>query len=272
MNETKIKNILITNDDGYYAPGLLTLVEKLNESGKYNLYVAAPSKQQSGVGHGITLFSNLTAEKIILQRPILYSIPAYGVDGTPADCTKLALTNLFKEISFDLVISGINEGVNVGVGVLYSGTVSAALEACINKIPSIAVSLSYPKTGGIWHYDAAATKILEFLQLMKMENFHAQNCININFPNIPYKDLKGFMPTKQGQSNYAEYYVELEPFENSQKRRFQLEGEMALNDDTLESDYFAITQGYVSISVLSPFMHNLDYFNFCKWDVFPTNL
>lgn len=259
------KNILVTNDDGYYAPGFLNLIEKLNDSNLFNLYVAAPIKQQSGVGHGITLFSSLNVHKIVLDRPSLVHIPAFGVDGTPADCTKVAITNLYKNIHFDLVVSGINDGVNVGVGVLYSGTVAAAFEANLNKIPSIALSQEFPKES-LWHYEVAAVMALEFIENLDFAKLDPCMCININIPNLPLKEIKGFAPTKQGSSNYNEYYNELEDFGG--RKRYQLEGKMQLSDSTMESDYFAVTQGYVSVGLLTPYMNHPKSDSLASWKIF----
>src|SRR5438132_9731210 len=117
------KRILLTNDDGLASPGLTTLVSELLRTGEYDLRVVAPEKEQSGVGHCITIHWPLFAEKVALPEPV-NAVQAFQVAGTPADCVKLAITNLFPDFAPDLVISGINRGPNVGMNVLYSGTVA----------------------------------------------------------------------------------------------------------------------------------------------------
>src|SRR5437868_13668469 len=149
-----MKKILLTNDDGLESPGLTTLVHALLSTGRYDLRVVAPEREQSGVGHCITIHWPLFAEKVTLPDPVSF-IPAFKVAGTPADCVKLAITNLFPDFVPDLVLSGINRGPNIGMNVFYSGTVAGALEACMNSLPAVALSLDIP-VGGLWHFGLAS--------------------------------------------------------------------------------------------------------------------
>ncbi|MEM6691122.1 MAG: 5'/3'-nucleotidase SurE [Planctomycetota bacterium] len=129
--------ILVTNDDGVFAPGLASLAKSLEALGE--VVIAAPATEQSGVGHSITYLTPLTCKSIHRDGKHW----AYAVDGSPADCVKLAVTEIFKEEPVDLVVSGINSGLNSGISVLYSGTVAAAIEGAFFGIPSLAVSLEY---------------------------------------------------------------------------------------------------------------------------------
>ncbi len=131
-------SILLVNDDGIYAPGLLTLAEKLRE--KYEVFIVAPDREQSAVGHAITIAEPLRIYEIEQKGDFL----GYAVSGTPADCVKLALRVILRRKP-DLLISGINQGLNVGASLIYSGTVSAATEATMLLIPSIAQSAGQGK-------------------------------------------------------------------------------------------------------------------------------
>jgi 5'-nucleotidase len=118
-------NILITNDDGIYADGILELAKTLKELG--NVYIVAPDSQKSATGHAITVHNPIMVKNIFIDE----EIKCYAISGTPADCVKLGIDGLFKDIDFDLVVSGINNGANLGTDVIYSGTVSAAMEGFI---------------------------------------------------------------------------------------------------------------------------------------------
>ena len=124
-------NILLTNDDGYNAEGLQTLLKKLIDKTNYNIKVCAPLDQKSAVGHGVTLFKPM--KYIEIEN-------GYAVNGTPADCIKTAVWGFYKNIKFDLVVSGINKGINMGHDIFYSGTVAGAREGLINNISGIACS------------------------------------------------------------------------------------------------------------------------------------
>jgi 5'-nucleotidase len=241
-----MKRILITNDDGLTAPGLTTLVHELLRSGKYDLRVVAPEKEQSGVGHCITIHWPLLAESAVLPEPIS-KVPAFHVAGTPADCVKLAITNLFPDFAPDLVISGINRGPNVGMNVLYSGTVAGALEAVINGLPAVALSLDVPPDG-IWHYSLAAELAAPVIEAALQHGVPEWTALNVNIPNRPQSEIRGMRLTHQGRSGFKEYYVE-EPAEGA-RRRFRLEGSMLYRDSDSGIDAIALREGWVSVSPL----------------------
>ena len=127
-------NILITNDDGIYADGIIELAKAISKIA--NVYVVAPESQKSATGHAITIHNPIMVHKIDMGE----NIKSYAISGTPADCVKVGIEGLFKDINIDLVLSGINNGSNLGTDVIYSGTVSAALEGFILNKPSIAIS------------------------------------------------------------------------------------------------------------------------------------
>ncbi len=260
-----MKKILLTNDDGLFAPGLTTLVHELSRSGKYDLRVVAPEKEQSGVGHCITIHWPLYAEKVDLPDPIK-QVSAYKVAGTPADCVKLAITNLFPDFKPDIVVSGINRGPNVGMNVLYSGTVGGALEAVINGFPAIALSLDIPSTG-LWHFSLAAELSAPIVAAALENGIPEWSALNVNIPNRAQSEIKGVRQTLHGKSGFKEYYIEEAP-ENG-RRKFRLEGSMAYRDEDAAIDAIALREGYISVTALGLNMFNkAAHEQFSQWPMF----
>ena len=165
--------ILLTNDDGVFAPGLAALEQQLRHLGE--VVVIAPATEQSGVGHSITFLSPLTCKSIHREGRHW----AWAVDGSLADCTKLAITELLKENPVDLVVSGINNGLNAGINVLYSGTVAAAIEAAFFGITSIAVSLEYNPEED---FEAAAVIARNVIGGLLKQPRSAGQLFNLNIP------------------------------------------------------------------------------------------
>lgn len=245
------KRILITNDDGLSSPGLTSLVRELLAAG-HDLRVAAPAQEQSGVGHAITLHEPLYVEEVKLPAP-LEGVPAYKVEGTPADCVKIAITNLFPDFQPDLVLSGINRGPNVGMNVLYSGTVAGALEACICELPALALSLDVPPDG-IWHFALASEIARPVIEAALVHGLPKWSILNVNIPNRPQAQIKGVRLTKHGSSGFKEYYIEEN--RSGARRRFRLEGEMIFRDDDESIDAVALRQGWVSVTPLGLCLEN----------------
>lgn len=241
-----MKRILLTNDDGLSSPGLTTLVHELLRTGRYDLRVVAPEKEQSGVGHCITIHWPLYAESVALPGP-LEMVPAVQVAGTPADCVKLAITNLFPDFSPHLVVSGINRGPNVGMNVLYSGTVAGALEACMNELPAVALSLDIPASG-LWHFALAAEMSVPLIDAVLENGLQPWTALNINLPNRPQAEIKGARLARQGRSGFKEYYVEEKREGN--RRRFRLEGSMVFRDHEAAVDAVALRQGWITVTPL----------------------
>jgi 5'-nucleotidase len=170
--------ILLANDDGIYAPGLHAMRKALSRLGE--VIVVAPATEQSGVGHSITYLSPLTCKKVYDDND---ELRGWAVDGSPADCVKLGITQL-AEGNVDLVVSGINHGLNAGINVLYSGTVAAAIEGAFFQVPSIAVSLEYDLHADFKSAAEMATRLIE--QLVKQSG-QAPELFNINIPTAATK-------------------------------------------------------------------------------------
>ncbi|MFY9384274.1 MAG: 5'/3'-nucleotidase SurE [Dethiobacteria bacterium] len=233
-------NLLITNDDGIYAEGIQLLSQVLFESGRYNLTVVAPDHERSAVGHAITMHRPLRVEQAhFLHNPALIG---WAVNGTPSDCVKLAVEALLEEKP-GLIISGINRGSNLGTDVLYSGTVSAAVEGVILGIPSVAVSL----TGGGKSEDfiSAAEFVRDFIPHLINEKLPAGTLLNINVP-AGCSVKKEARITRLGTRRYR----------NSFDRRtdprgliyYWLAGELIEGEEEEDSDVQAVREGYISIT------------------------
>lgn len=260
-----MKRILLTNDDGLSSPGLTTLVHELQRTGKYDLRVVAPEKEQSGVGHCITIHWPLYAEQVTLAEPIA-KVPAYHVAGTPADCVKLAITNLFPDFTPDLVISGINRGPNVGMNVFYSGTVAGAREACMNGLPALALSLDIPGNG-LWHFALASELSVRIVEEVIAHGLPEWTLLNVNIPNVPQAAIKGTRLTRHGKSGFKEYYVE-EAREGT-RRRFRLEGNMLFRDNDTHVDAVALRDGWITATPLGLSNENENASaQFKKWPLF----
>jgi len=196
--------ILLSNDDGIFAPGIQALAEALCQA--HEVYVCAPDGERSAVSRSMTLFSPIRARETRL--PGLPDIPAYAVSGTPVDCMRLALGNLFPEP--DIVVSGVNMGPNLGTDVLYSGTVAAAHEAALLGYQSIAVScLSYKGE----HIDTAGRVALLAVEYVVSHPMRFGTLLNVNVPGIPFEQLKGVKVMPACVEQYELKFIEREdPF------------------------------------------------------------
>ncbi len=190
--------ILISNDDGIEAAGILSLAAALDAVG--DVIIAAPLQEMSAVGHAITMRDPVRARPWPFRGPS-GQLTAYAVSGTPADCVKLALDKLVPRQP-DLVVSGINHGPNTAVNVIYSGTVSAATEAAILGIPAIA--FSYCRWGS-GDFEASGRVAQQVVQQVLDNAFPPGILLNVNIPDIPYEQLKGFMITRQAQARWEEH-------------------------------------------------------------------
>lgn len=230
--------ILLSNDDGIHAPGLLALYEAIQ--GYAEVHVVAPEYERSAVGHAITIHNPLKTKKIHKNHRFF----GYAVDGTPADCVKLALSALLPEPP-DLVVSGVNLGPNAGISVIYSGTVSAATEGTILGIPSMAISLS-TFTNPMW--DTAKRVAREMVERLASDGLPPDTLLNVNVPNIPYDQIGGTRITRMGKSRYIETFERrTDPRGNEY---FWMDGEMALLEDPAQTDLQALEDGFVSVSPL----------------------
>lgn len=244
-------NILITNDDGIYADGILELAKTLKELG--NVYIVAPDSQKSATGHAITVHNPIMVKNIFIDE----EIKCYAISGTPADCVKLGIDGLFKDIDFDLVVSGINNGANLGTDVIYSGTVSAAMEGFIQNKPSIAVSYDeFNVSKDV--YKKSSKYVLDIINNIKDKMDIFDDCIlNIN---IPSKDIKGIKITTLGDRKYENALEER--FSPYGYRYFWVGGQIKQIEQDIKSDISAVENGYISVTPI-----NIDMTNKSKVDI-----
>lgn len=228
--------ILVTNDDGVSAPGLRALVQAMTEIG--NVVVVAPDKPQSGMGHAITIGDPLRIEKVHLFG----QIEAYQCSGTPVDCVKLAKDKILHR-NPDLCVSGINHGSNSSINVIYSGTMSAAVEACIESIPAIGFSLLDYSFEADFSAAAHYAKIIS--QLLLKNTLPHGTLLNVNFPKLPLDEIKGIKVCRQAVAKWQEDYDErVDP---RGKKYYWLTGKFVSSDKGEDSDEWALNQGYVSV-------------------------
>lgn len=228
--------ILISNDDGITAPGIQALIEVAKEFGE--ILVVAPDSPQSGKGHAITLNDTLRANKMSLSWG-----EGYACSGTPADCIKLAVNVISKGRTPDLIISGINHGSNASVNVLYSGTMSAAVEGALENIPSIGFSLlDHSINADFTTSKEIAKKIIpEVLKSTIPENV----CLNVNIPKLPIENIKGIKYCRQAKANWEEEFDErIDPSGNPY---YWLTGVFKNYDKGTDTDIWALENDYVSI-------------------------
>jgi 5'-nucleotidase len=227
--------ILVCNDDGIQSDGILTLEEALRPIGE--IYTVAPDRPQSSMSHALTLHRPLRVQEIATRR--------LAVDGTPSDCVKLAVTGLLS-VRPDLVVSGINKGPNLGDDIIYSGTVSAAIEGALLRIPSIAVSLVTFKDFDF----RAAAEFTAFLvsRIQERGGIPPETLLNVNVPPIPKEELKGWRLTRMGKRHYSENIVErVDPRGG---KYYWIGGDdlgFANEDGT---DCVAVHDGYISVTPL----------------------
>jgi len=234
--------ILLTNDDGIWAEGLQAMRRELEHDGGYDLYVVAPERERSATGHAITLHKPIYAQQV---RADDSEAAMWSVSGTPADATKLGALNLLPRTP-DFVLSGINHGANLGMDVLYSGTVSAAIEGAILGIPSIAFSLAKPDEG---HYGTGARFARLLVRLLASRPLPQGTLLNVNIPPLAPADVNGVRLTRIGWRRYEDFFhTGKDP---RGRTYYWLAGELYSASDAQEgTDTWAISQGYVSISPL----------------------
>ncbi len=228
--------ILVSNDDGIDSDGIFALVQSLKEIGEVT--VVAPHKEQSAVGHAITMQIPLSVTETYKNGEFF----GYAVSGTPADCVKIGIRNIMKSPP-DLVVSGINHGSNTAINIIYSGTVSAAREAAIMDVPSIAISVTSHDVSDF----TAAAKIARLIALETAgKDLPKGTLLNVNVPNVPEDQIAGLMLTKQGKSKWDDIYEQrTDPYG---KDYYWLTGTLMDADTDIETDQVAIKRNYVSVS------------------------
>jgi 5'-nucleotidase len=232
----KRPTILITNDDGITAPGIRNLVEAVKGLG--DIVVVAPDKAQSGMGHAITIGQPLRLNKV----DIFDGVEAWQSSGTPVDCVKLAVNKVLHRKP-DICLSGINHGANHSINVIYSGTMSAAMEAAIENIPSIGFSLlDYRFEADFNASKHYIRKIVEEVMAYEKEKHFL---LNVNIPAIPKKQIKGIKVCKQAAAKYKEEFNErIDP---QGKKYYWLTGEFVNFDKGTDTDVWALEHNYISV-------------------------
>ena len=234
-------NILVTNDDGISAPGLKAIVKELADLG--NVYVVAPNSEKSANSHKLTLNGLVRFE----ERKMKGAQKAFALWGTPADCVHLGVSFLVKE-KIDLVVSGINKGPNLSTDIIYSGTIAAAREAFLRKIPSVALSLA---SFTVKDFSTAAQIGKEFVEKYYERKDKHHYFLSVNMPDIPRSEIKGVkICDKTLHVEYHDEYALEEvngrtyiDLRTSHKRSFA-------DSDDLAIDYITIANGYISVSAL----------------------
>ncbi len=230
--------ILVTNDDGIAAPGIRALVEVAKSLG--DVIVVAPDSPQSGKGHAVTLSDPIRLYKVDVFEEATTS---YECSGTPVDCVKLAKNILLKDRVADLCVSGINHGSNSSINILYSGTLSAAMEASLEGIPSIGFSLLN------YAYDADFEACKPFVrQIMRsmLENESANNrLLNVNIPNLPAEEIRGIKICRQAEARWVEEFVE--STDPRGRKYYWLTGRFINEDTGKDTDLWALENKYISI-------------------------
>ncbi|MFV9483190.1 5'/3'-nucleotidase SurE [Christiangramia sp. OXR-203] len=237
MNKKK-PLILVTNDDGITAPGIRTLIEVMKEIG--DVVVVAPDSPQSGMGHAITISDTLFCEQVTIKES--YKHKEYSCSGTPADCVKIATQEILDRKP-DLCVSGINHGSNSSINVIYSGTMSAAVEAGIEGIPAIGFSLLDYSLNADFE---PARKYVKAIVRNTLKNGLPEGVVlNVNIPKLESGDIKGMKVCRQANAHWEE---EFDKRRSPQGRDYYwLTGTFVNKDEGKDTDEQALADGYVSI-------------------------
>ncbi len=230
-------HILISNDDGLYAPGIRLLSQRLAEHCD-QITVVAPDRDRSGASNSLTLDQPIRVEPQDDGR--------FKVYGTPTDCVHLAITGLLDEQP-DMVVSGINAGANLGDDVLYSGTVAAAMEGRFLGLPAMAVSLAYAfGSEGPRHYATAAEAAVVLMRQLLAEPLPADTILNINVPDLPWESIRGFETTRLGHRHCSGDVI---PIEDPRGRPFFWVGPPGSEEDNGPgTDFHAVRSGFISVT------------------------
>ena len=235
--------VLLTNDDGIRAPGLLALVRAL--SPVHQVYVAAPDRQRSAAAASMTIRGRLTAQPYAFAG--CPAAGAYAVSGTPVDCVRLGFSGLFP--APDTVISGVNQGPNRGTDVLYSGTLGAAQEAAIHGYPALALSLDGSHEHPFVHFDTAAMLAERGLRLLKEKPLPFGGYYSVNVPDLPPDKIRGVRYAPLGLVLYEAAYEELPP-EAGQRVFVETGGRIPNPEGFRDTDEYWLQAGYVTVTAL----------------------
>ena len=231
----KQPSILVVNDDGITAPGIKVLIEEMQKIGQVT--VVAPEGPQSGTGHAITIGKPLRIDRIYIYP----DIEMYKCSGTPVDCVKLAVNQIFQGRKPDICVSGINHGLNSSINVLYSGTMSAAVEGAIEEIPSI--GFSYDDLEYDADFSSCRPYIRSITQQVLTKGLAKGTLLNVNFPKTDH--IKGIKICRQADAKWAEEFDERKDPNN--RSYYWLTGVFQLRDRGEDTDVWALKNNYVSI-------------------------
>ena len=243
--------ILVTNDDGITAPGITALIDVAKRIGE--VVVVAPDSPQSGMGHAITISNPIRLH----PNNVHEGVQAYECSGTPVDCVKLAKNVVLKDREIDLCVSGINHGSNAAINIIYSGTMSAAMEASLEGIPSIGFSLLD------FEYDAdfeSSKPFIESLMRYALEQgLNGGNLLNVNIPKLSRSEIKGMRVCRQANARWVEEFMESS--DPRGQKYYWLTGRFVNEDTSDDTDVWALENGYISVV---PSMHDLTNYEAIK--------
>lgn len=240
--------ILVTNDDGISAPGIKALVEVARNFGE--VVVVAPDSPQSGQGHAVTIKDPIRTHKV----DAFMGIESWECSGTPVDCVKLATNVLLKGRKIDLCLSGINHGSNASINIIYSGTMSAAMEASLEGIMSIGFSLlDYSFNAD---FDAAKKVARRIIEEVLSRDGQEAYLINVNIPKVPFEQINGIKVCRQAKANWVEEFMESRDPRN--QPYYWLTGRFVNYDKGEDTDLWALENNYVSIV---PSHHDLTHYD-----------
>jgi len=236
--------ILVTNDDGITAPGIRALIQAVKDFGK--IVVVAPDKPQSAQGHALTLNEPLRLRKV----DIFGDIEAYECSGTPVDCVKLAKDVVLENRAADICVSGINHGSNASINIIYSGTVSAAMEASLEGINSIGFSLlDFARDAD---FEPAKKYVRHLVRYVLENGLQQTKLLNVNIPKLPTDEIKGIKICRQADAKWVEKFARAK--DPHGRDYYWLTGEFTNPDKGEDTDIWALENGYVSIV---PSQHDL---------------
>jgi len=230
--------ILLTNDDGIHALGIQALWKSLAEIAEVT--VVAPSSERSAMSQAITVHHPIRVDEYCIDHP---GICGWSIDGTPTDCVKIAVEAILDTLP-DIVVSGINHGPNLGTDVLYSGTVSAAIEGSMYGLPAIALSLNSWEANDFSTAAAFACRIVK--AVMEHQSLPPQTLLNVNIPAIPEQQIKGVKVTKLGVVQYANVFERR--YDPRGRTYYWMGGKAIESDNSTDSDVTAVKEGFISVT------------------------